>query len=1385
MVIESEHEWKTYRQKLILEIKDTQKSLQKVFGEVKIRLKGKIGSTNLYIKSELEDFKKEALDAYTEAAARRTAAAATLVDTSTNLAGQASEAVDKAVFGTQINVKLGTGAKDIAERLKARRYKSGFKLSDKIWPSDKKVVKDFYSTIEKGIQGGTSFNSVVEKLVELKVEKAAEKLPKYLSELDQAAKAAAQGLPNANANFQRIVGNVRRQLAKRKVAEYIRPTQQSLGILGTRQATEALLDRVEKAVAKGSQAMISDAVDKYLVKRAEYHSTRAARTMAARAFMEAGQAARMKKPWVYGEKWTLSASHPRLDECDIRATLDLGQGPGVYPKGQGPWDHVNGLCYYTDVIDEKYFERDKPFKPKWKKGWKEQIDSVQPGSPLSDYANKLGAREERGRIAPEMEKSGPHFPKTDVKPPTPKLTAKEVEDLYKLEAERMQKEAERAAKAKAVKKPQSKQPKQPKPPSPKESASTPTQPLQPPAPDAIPTQPMPPVDDALSARDRIPMDAMNKARQDVKEEVEKALLEQQKKAIEIEQAAKKANDSYVREKWLERKFSGRLKAIQEAATQQELRVVRDLERQLAEQQKRLSALEQAKVNLTPKSKIPKIPDKLEILDSSSMEQIGPQAGSNPGGLFEDKATGEKWYVKYPQSDAHARNEALAAHLYKLTGAKVPDVKLIRDANGKMGVASKIIEGLQENAQLLMSGKASGVMEGFAADAWLANWDVMGLTYDNMLVKGGKYAYRVDTGGALLFRAQGARKGAAFGNVVEEWTSFRTVQSYTTTPVFKNITEKQLLASANRVLKISDDEIRQLVKLYGMDDSLADTLIARKRFIQAEAAKLKKAGTKARVVAAAKTPEKTLTSAEWAAVEESRGNGYAVAIDKRDIEDQQILFWREKKANGDWVVNGTFKVREEALRKLNELADMADRFGPVVDNDIFFEDVEAFYKIIRDKIAAGETDVSQWSNIYRRQLQGLVNEYSQFDAAKKQYYQPWIEEIERVFNSQTASWRGPQDPLLPFTRPGSGGYPPGVVQFQKVYRDLEEKVTNKGWITRTGQLKSGSRYGFQYYYEAKLPDGTVIRYWPERTDISYFAHNRVQVISAGDQADSIFDALKQVGVDVARATASDQEELYLRQIAYAARPQKHLEFERLFIVPDQGRRIEMMKDWINTELNIPDITKLKDYNPAGTHEAFGHGRILRYRPDLTGREWSQFASKYRVFHDVEFSGHDIDDVINKVLDAGGKMTSTNDRLLRRSVIPMGASPGEDIASGGAEYFFTRIETITGMKRRRGIYWKADHLKRMDAIVYDVDNYGRTTGDFVLQNRRSTIAEFKAAARNSGNETIFKDGMSLFDKLDRIVVEQRDRQKVIDVFRRHGYQTLPDGRRIEDIIVVEAP
>ena len=99
---------------------------------------------------------------------------------------------------------------------------------------------------------------------------------------------------------------------------------------------------------------------------------------------------------------------------------------------------------------------------------------------------------------------------------------------------------------------------------------------------------------------------------------------------------------------------------------------------------------------------------------------------------------------------------------------------------------------------------------------------------------------------------------------------------------------------------------------------------------------------------------------------------------------------------------------------------------------------------------------------------------------------------------------------------------------------------------------------------------------------------------------------------------------------------------------------------------------------------------------------------------------------------------------------------------------------------GLYWKVDHLKRLDAISYDSDLYGRVYGDSVIVNRKSTINDFKNISSMSGNETIFKDGLSLFDKLDKILVPPHEREAVIEAFRRHGYAVLPDGRPIEEVV-----
>lgn len=238
------------------------------------------------------------------------------------------------------------------------------------------------------------------------------------------------------------------------------------------------------------------------------------------------------------------------------------------------------------------------------------------------------------------------------------------------------------------------------------------------------------------------------------------------------------------------------------------------------------------------------------LNPDKLVQIGPQRGSNPGGLYRDTDTGQTWYIKTPPSLAHAQNEVLAAKLYQAAGVNVPELRLTT-LNGQPAVASRIVDDLAKLSPDDLA-KAQGVREGFVADAWLANWDVVGATFDNLLVRGG-VAYRVDTGGALLFRAQGGAKGASFGdNVAELKTLLDAAKNPNTARVFGNMTQQQLEASAKGVLAISDDAIRALVQQHGpageLGEVLATRLIARKAHLAKEFGKASEAYQQAQAMA---------------------------------------------------------------------------------------------------------------------------------------------------------------------------------------------------------------------------------------------------------------------------------------------------------------------------------------------------------------------------------------------------------------------------------------------------------------------------------------------------------------------------------------------------------
>jgi len=81
---------------------------------------------------------------------------------------------------------------------------------------------------------------------------------------------------------------------------------------------------------------------------------RLARTEITRAHGLGTIEAATSTPFAKGVKWTLSARHPKPDECDANASRDVGLGPGVYPAGDVPRypSHPQDLCTLSVALED-------------------------------------------------------------------------------------------------------------------------------------------------------------------------------------------------------------------------------------------------------------------------------------------------------------------------------------------------------------------------------------------------------------------------------------------------------------------------------------------------------------------------------------------------------------------------------------------------------------------------------------------------------------------------------------------------------------------------------------------------------------------------------------------------------------------------------------------------------------------------------------------------------------------------------------------------------------------------------------------------------------------------------------------------------------------------
>ena len=200
-------------------------------------------------------------------------------------------------------------------------------------------------------------------------------------------------------------------------------------------------------------------------------------------------------------------------------------------------------------------------------------------------------------------------------------------------------------------------------------------------------------------------------------------------------------------------------------------------------------------------------------DTSKWKKVSGQAGSNQGAFYVDPATGQQYYVKKPKSETHAANEVLASALYEQAGLDVGRAYLGTDKSGNLVIVSPIIEGTDGTLGQIATNQniIDEIKKGFAVDAWMNNYDVIGLEKDNIVVANAK-PFRIDAGGALLFRAQGVSKAEEMDtNVSEQIASLRDPsQNAQAASVFGDMTDAEIAESAKLVAAIDEAKIDELV-----------------------------------------------------------------------------------------------------------------------------------------------------------------------------------------------------------------------------------------------------------------------------------------------------------------------------------------------------------------------------------------------------------------------------------------------------------------------------------------------------------------------------------------------------------------------------------------------
>lgn len=634
-----------------------------------------------------------------------------------------------------------------------------------------------------------------------------------------------------------------------------------------------------------------------------------------------------------------------------------------------------------------------------------------------------------------------------------------------------------------------------------------------------------------------------------------------------------------------------------------------------------------------------------------------------------------------------------------------------------------------------------------------------------------------------------------------------------------------------VEKISDDDYLALIRPYvdgrfGGDNLKAkafyDLALARKHNLRSDfesfyADVLKKKGFRFESDVAIPGTGR-IGKAEAQILDDAKSLGWqgkVLPVDENDIEDQNALIFTET-VNGKQRTVVKMKIRPDAEKKLMSALRKADikigvpKVGEALAEDNFADDIMLAAKTVNHHFKDGNYNQSKLTAVEKHmaELSKLAESDDKDVREMAGSYIKWIQDIQ-----QAAS----QHKQLPtFFEPYRKRYaspPPKANEkvdytVRKMDGSVARRTLSKGEIDAGNAVNYSTAFGGRNMptgeqYEIDFGDGVhaVYRPWSKENQSLYAQSGEFELTlpdrPTSGNIDKALEKIEKLGLKTGIATNEDTEVMYLQKAAYICKADIDPDYLKMTNDLDnrgasKAERIQAMRSYWGNRLGVADITKLPGYDPVGKYQlgfkdsSLAGGYRHQYRFDISDELLEKKMAGYALYHKIT-NNDSISSFMDIVMENNGALVSTVEKL-RMGLKPGGMSPEADMRTGGATYVFTRMAKLpdAGGHGRPGLYFKKNLLRRMDAISYDHDAYGKVTEDYVTKHRYSDPAGWKKCARQSSCETIFKYSVTLLDNIECVVTSsESERQKVLAVLTKHGIRKLPDGRRIEEVVLCRTP